>query len=113
MGHVPLLKGVMLLFGLASGIATNSALCLMLDLTLPGGRHLRGGLGAGQALSRPSANFWVGGPATISPRTLFPGAPPLAPYALVFGIEALVALLPSCCWRASTFGSSGKILGEA
>ena len=39
--HVPVLQFIMLLFGLAAGIGTNSALVLMLDLTLPEALHLR------------------------------------------------------------------------
>ncbi|MFM7677151.1 MAG: BCD family MFS transporter [Synechococcus sp.] len=90
-GQVPLLKGVMLLFGLASGVATNSALCLMLDLTLPQAAGTFVGVwGLAQALSRALGKLIGGGLLDLG-RLLFPGAPPLAPYALVFGIEALVA----------------------
>jgi BCD family chlorophyll transporter-like MFS transporter len=90
-GQVPLLKGVMLLFGLASGIATNSALCLMLDLTLPQAAGTFVGVwGLAQALSRALGKLIGGGLLDLG-RLLFPGAPPLAAYALVFGIEALVA----------------------
>ncbi|CAK6689928.1 BCD family MFS transporter [Synechococcus sp. CBW1002] len=91
LGQVAFLKVVMLIFGLASGIATNSALCLMLDLTLPQAAGTFVGVwGLAQALSRALGKL-VGGGLLDLGRLLFPGAPALAPYLLVFGIEALVA----------------------
>ncbi|MCT0225832.1 BCD family MFS transporter [Synechococcus sp. CS-1328] len=90
-GQVAFLKLVMLIFGLASGIATNSALCLMLDLTLPQAAGTFVGVwGLAQALSRALGKL-VGGGLLDLGRFLFPGASSLAPYLLVFGIEALVA----------------------
>ena len=60
--HVPVLQFVMLLFGLAAGIGTNSALVLMLDLTLPEAAGTFVGVwGLAQALSRALGKVLGGG----------------------------------------------------
>ncbi len=95
---VPLLRCVMLLFGLAAGIGTNSALCLMLDLTLPqvAGTFV-GVWGLAQALSRALGKV-LGGALLDLGRTLSQAIPlagwqgPLAAYGLVLGVEILMAL---------------------
>lgn len=89
---VPLLKLVLLLFGLSAGIATNSALCLMLDLTLPQATGTFVGVwGLAQALSRAMGKLLGGGLYDLG-RLLPLGAGPYPPFALVLGLEALVAL---------------------
>jgi BCD family chlorophyll transporter-like MFS transporter len=91
--RVPVLRAVMLLFGLASGIGTNSALCLMLDLTLPEAAGAFVGVwGLAQAISRATAKLIGGGLLDLG-RVLFPEQGPFPPFALVLGIEALVAFL--------------------
>ena len=89
-GRVPLLQLVMLLFGLAAGIGTNSALVLMLDLTLPEAAGTFVGVwGLAQALSRALGKV-VGGGVFDLGRTLQQALhlPPstYAPYALVFSV---------------------------
>lgn len=94
----PLLKVVMFLFGLAAGIGTNSALCLMLDLTLPevAGTFV-GVWGLAQALSRAIGKV-LGGALLDLGRLLSESIPlpgwqgPLTAYGLVLGIEVLVAV---------------------
>jgi BCD family chlorophyll transporter-like MFS transporter len=94
-GRVPVLQLVMLLFGLAAGIGTNSALVLMLDLTLPEAAGTFVGVwGLAQALSRALGKV-VGGGLFDLGRALqqffdLP-ASTYAPYALVFCAEAGVA----------------------
>jgi BCD family chlorophyll transporter-like MFS transporter len=93
---VPVLQVVMLLFGLAAGIGTNSALVLMLDLTLPEAAGTFVGVwGLAQALSRAMGKILGGGLFDLA-RALqsilhLPESTYL-PYALVFSLEALVAL---------------------
>ena len=94
---VPLLKVVMVLFGLAAGIGTNSALCLMLDLTLPevAGTFV-GVWGLAQALSRAIGKVVGGGLLDVG-RLLSGSAVghspnPFPAYALVLGVEFVVAL---------------------
>lgn len=94
--RVPLLQVVLLLFGLASGIGTNSALVLMLDLTLPQAAGTFVGVwGLGQALSRALGKV-AGGGLLDAGRVLQQwaglGDSPLLPYALVLSVEILVAL---------------------
>jgi BCD family chlorophyll transporter-like MFS transporter len=94
--RVPLLQVVLLLFGLASGIGTNSALVLMLDLTLPQAAGTFVGVwGLGQALSRALGKV-AGGGLLDAGRALQQwaglGDSPLLPYALVLSVEILVAL---------------------
>jgi len=60
--QVTVLKTVILVFGLASGIGTNSTLCLMLDLTLPEAAGTFIGVwGLAQAFSRAMAKLLGGG----------------------------------------------------
>jgi BCD family chlorophyll transporter-like MFS transporter len=93
--RVPVLQVVMLLFGLAAGIGTNSALVLMLDLTLPEAAGTFVGVwGLAQALSRALGKV-VGGGLLDLARSLqqaFELAPSVYfPYALVLSVEVLVA----------------------
>ena len=85
-----LLPVVMVLFGLAAGVGTNSALTLMLDLTLPAMAGTFVGIwGLAQALSRGFGKV-VGGGLLDLGRQLLPNAGPMAGYGLVFTIEILV-----------------------
>jgi BCD family chlorophyll transporter-like MFS transporter len=95
------LKAVLLLFGLAAGIGTNSALVLMLDLTLPQAAGTFVGVwGLAQALSRALGKViggglldlgrWLQGAAGL-------GQDPLPAYALVLLVEMAVALLALVC----------------
>ena len=89
---IPFLQAVMVLFGLAAGIGTNSALCLMLDLTLPQAAGTFVGVwGLAQALSRAIGKLLGGGLYDIG-RSLPLGDGPYGPFALVLGVELLVAL---------------------
>jgi MFS transporter, BCD family, chlorophyll transporter len=89
---VPLLQFVMLLFGLAAGIGTNSALCLMLDLTLPEAAGAFVGVwGMAQALSRALGKVIGGGLFDLG-RSLPFGPGPYPAYALVLTVELLIAL---------------------
>jgi BCD family chlorophyll transporter-like MFS transporter len=92
-GSPPLLRTVMLLFGLAAGIGTNSALCLMLDLTLPqvAGTFV-GVWGLAQAMSRALGKVIGGGLLDLGRRLPF-GEGPYPAYALVLGVEVAVAVL--------------------
>ncbi|MFQ6539883.1 BCD family MFS transporter [Aphanothece stagnina] len=94
--RVPVLQAVLFLFGLAAGIGTNSALVLMLDLTLPEAAGTFVGVwGLAQAMSRALGKVFGGGLLDLG-RWLQDltglGATAFPPYALVLGIEALVAL---------------------
>lgn len=90
--RIPFLQAVMVLFGLAAGIGTNSALCLMLDLTLPQAAGTFVGVwGLAQALSRAIGKLLGGGLYDIG-RSLPLGEGPYGPFALVLGVELLVAL---------------------
>jgi BCD family chlorophyll transporter-like MFS transporter len=90
--RIPFLQAVMVLFGLAAGIGTNSALCLMLDLTLPQAAGTFVGVwGLAQALSRAIGKLLGGGLYDIG-RALPLGDGPYGPFALVLGVELLVAL---------------------
>ncbi len=89
---IPFLQAVMVLFGLAAGIGTNGALCLMLDLTLPQAAGTFVGVwGLAQALSRAIGKLLGGGLYDIG-RSLPLGDGPYGPFALVLGVELLVAL---------------------
>ena len=95
---VAALKVVMVLFGLAAGIGTNSALCLMLDLTLPqvAGTFV-GVWGLAQALSRALGKVIGGGlydlGHLLSKGHAIPALSGSYPtYALVLGVELLVAI---------------------
>lgn len=92
-GSPPVLRLVMLLFGLAAGIGTNSALCLMLDLTLPqvAGTFV-GVWGLAQAMARALGKLIGGGLLDLGRRLPFgDGAYPA--YALVLAVEIGVAAL--------------------
>ncbi len=96
LAKVPALQVVMALFGLAAGIATNSALVLMLDLTLPQAAGTFVGVwGLAQALSRAlgkvcggallDLGYWL--EKTLSlPEAAYPA------FALVLGVESLIAV---------------------
>ena len=86
----PLLWVVMVLFGLSAGLATNSALCLMLDLTLPevAGTFV-GVWGLAQALSRGLGKLIGGGLLSLGHGLGLPE--PLGPFALVIGVEVILA----------------------
>ncbi len=93
--RVPVLQVVLLLFGLAAGIGTNSALVLMLDLTLPEAAGTFVGVwGLAQALSRALGKV-VGGGLLDLGRGLQQHLPvpegAYLPYALVFAVEVAVA----------------------
>ena len=94
-GRVPVLQLVMLLFGLAAGIGTNSALVLMLDLTLPEAAGTFVGVwGLAQALSRALGKVVGGGLFDLArglQQVFDLPASTYAPYALVFSAEAAVA----------------------
>jgi BCD family chlorophyll transporter-like MFS transporter len=90
--RIPFLQAVMVLFGLAAGIGTNSALCLMLDLTLPQAAGTFVGVwGLAQALSRAIGKLLGGGLYDLG-RLLPLGDGPYGPFALVLAVELLVAL---------------------
>jgi len=96
-GRVPVLQGVLFLFGLAAGIGTNSALVLMLDLTLPQAAGTFVGLwGLGQALSRALGKVLGGGLLDLGrwlqERWLPQSSTPLPAFALVLAVETLVAI---------------------
>ncbi len=96
LGQIPVLQVVMVLFGLSAGIGTNSALVLMLDLTLPQAAGTFVGVwGLAQAMSRALGKVIGGGLLDLGRwlqdiSGVSPG--PLPPFALVLGVEALVAL---------------------
>jgi BCD family chlorophyll transporter-like MFS transporter len=96
-GRVPVLQGVLFLFGLAAGIGTNSALVLMLDLTLPQAAGTFVGLwGLGQALSRALGKVLGGGlldlGRTLQERWFSRVATPFPAFVLVLAVETLVAV---------------------
>jgi BCD family chlorophyll transporter-like MFS transporter len=95
-GRVPVLQVVMLLFGLAAGIATNSSLVLMLDLTLPQAAGTFVGVwGLAQALSRALGKVLGGGLLDLGrwlQAILHLGSSAYPAYALVLAVEILVAI---------------------
>jgi BCD family chlorophyll transporter-like MFS transporter len=89
---VPLLQLVMLLFGLAAGVGTNSALCLMLDLTLPEAAGTFVGVwGLAQALSRALGKLLGGGLFDLGKLLPF-GPDPYPAFALVLLVELFITL---------------------
>jgi len=96
-GRVPVLQGVLFLFGLAAGIGTNSALVLMLDLTLPQAAGTFVGLwGLGQALSRALGKLLGGGLLDLGrwlqERWMLQSPTAFPAFALVLTVETLVAM---------------------
>ena len=90
--RVPVLQLVLLLFGVAAGIGTNSALCLMLDLTLPQAAGTFVGVwGLAQALSRALGKLAGGGLFDLG-RALPLGPGPYPAFALVLLVELLIAI---------------------
>jgi BCD family chlorophyll transporter-like MFS transporter len=94
--QVTLLQLVMLLFGLSAGIGTNSALVLMLDLTLPEAAGTFVGVwGLAQAMSRALGKVFGGGLLDLG-RWLAElsgmGDAPFPAYALVLSVEVMIAL---------------------
>ncbi len=90
----PLLRIVMLLFGLAAGVGTNAALSLMLDLTLPqvAGTFV-GVWGLAQAMSRALGKVLGGGLLDLGRRLPFADVGDYPAYALVLAVEVLIAAL--------------------
>ena len=87
------LFGVLVIFGLAAGIATNSALSLMLDLTLPKmAGTLVGVWGLAQALSRALGKIFGGGLLDLG-RILSGPENPFIAFSFVFILEILVTAL--------------------
>ena len=92
-GNSDALFGVLLIFGLAAGIATNSALSLMLDLTLPEmAGTLVGVWGLAQALSRAMGKILGGGLLDLG-RLLAGNDHPFIAFSFVFTLEILVTAL--------------------
>ena len=84
------LFGVLVIFGLAAGIATNSALSLMLDLTLPEmAGTLVGVWGLAQALSRAIGKILGGGLLDVG-RYFIGGDNPFWAFSFVFLLEIIV-----------------------
>ena len=94
---VPLLNAVLLLFGVAAGIGTNSALVLMLDLTLPQAAGTFVGVwGLAQALSRALGKVMGGGLFDLGRLLqirLGLGSGPMPAYGLVLLVEMAIAAL--------------------
>jgi BCD family chlorophyll transporter-like MFS transporter len=91
---IPLLQAVMLFFGIAAGIGTNSALCLMLDLTLPQAAGTFVGVwGLAQALARALGKVFGGGLYDLGRLVLPAQSSGYPAFALVLLVELLVALL--------------------
>lgn len=87
------LYGVLMIFGVAAGLATNSALSLMLDLTLPemAGTFV-GVWGLAQALSRAMGKVFGGGLLDIG-RSLSGPQNPFIAFSFVFLLECIVMIL--------------------
>jgi BCD family chlorophyll transporter-like MFS transporter len=94
--QITFLKVVMVLFGISAGIGTNSALVLMLDLTLPEAAGTFVGVwGLAQAMSRALGKVFGGGLLDLGRWLAEPlgfDASPLPAYALVLVVELMVAL---------------------
>ena len=89
-GNVNGLYGVLVIFGLAAGLATNSALSLMLDLTLPevAGTFV-GVWGLAQALSRAMGKVFGGGLLDIG-RSMSGPENSFIAFSFVFVLEIIV-----------------------
>ena len=90
----------MIIFGLSAGIATNSALSLMLDLTLPEVAGTFVGIwGLAQALSRAMGKVFGGGLLDLG-RFLAGPENPLWAFSFVFSLESIVIAVvlptPNC-----------------
>ena len=84
---------VMVLFGLAAGIATNSALSLMLDLTMPEVAGTFVGIwGLAQALSRAMGKVFGGGLLDIG-RLVSGSENSYIAFSFVFCIEVIIMIL--------------------
>ncbi len=84
---------VMGIFGLSAGIGTNSALSLMLDLTLPEVAGTFVGIwGLAQALSRALGKVFGGGLLDLG-RLISGSENPLAAFSFVFALEALLMVM--------------------
>ncbi|WP_320665054.1 BCD family MFS transporter [Prochlorococcus sp. MIT 1223] len=87
------LFGILVIFGLAAGIATNSALSLMLDLTLPEmAGTLVGVWGLAQALSRALGKILGGGLLDIG-RYYLGSEKPFMAFSFVFLLEIIVTCI--------------------
>ncbi len=88
-----LLFTVLFIFGISAGIATNSALSLMLDLTMPevAGTFV-GVWGLAQALSRAMGKVFGGGLLDIG-RSFSNQANSLPAFSFVFSIEIIIILI--------------------
>ena len=95
-GRVSALQLVMALFGLAAGIATNSALVLMLDLTLPQAAGTFVGVwGLAQALSRAMGKLFGGALLDLGQglqQAMAWGDSAYPPFALVLLVESGIAI---------------------
>lgn len=95
-GRVSALQLVMALFGLAAGIATNSALVLMLDLTLPEAAGTFVGVwGLAQALSRAIGKVFGGALLDLGQglqQAMAWGDSAYPPFALVLLVESGIAV---------------------
>lgn len=85
------LKGALLLFGLASGVTTTGAISLMLDLTAAetAGTFI-GAWGLSQAIARALATVMGGSVLTVGQQIF---TRPVLAYSLVFGLQALGMLV--------------------
>ena len=95
-GRVSALQLVMAIFGLAAGIATNSALVLMLDLTLPQAAGTFVGVwGLAQALSRAMGKVFGGALLDLGQvlqQAMALGDSAYPPFALVLLVESGIAV---------------------
>ncbi len=91
--NVNALYGILVVFGIAAGIATNSALSLMLDLTLPAVAGTFVGIwGLAQALSRAMGKLLGGGLLDIG-RFLVGPEENFAAFSFVFTLEIIIMLI--------------------
>ena len=87
------LYGVLVVFGVAAGLATNSALSLMLDLTLPAVAGTMVGVwGLAQALSRAMGKVFGGGLLDLG-RLISGSENAFIAFSFVFALEILVMFL--------------------
>ena len=87
------LYGVLVIFGVAAGLATNSALSLMLDLTLPAVAGTMVGVwGLAQALSRAMGKVFGGGLLDLG-RLISGAENTFIAFSFVFSLEIIVMFL--------------------